>query len=105
MTTICSHINAIAIVVGRVVSSTKTTIAQTGNPALADRADQILQILADCKIKLEKAEMESAKISGHARLREFTNGLPPIAFQIARETKELVQRIDQMDFAEDDDFR
>lgn len=105
MTTICNHISDIATVVGKVVSSTQNTIAQTGNPTLADRADQIIQILADCKVKLVNAEAEAGEIRDHARSRHWANGLPPIAFQIARETKELVQRIDQIDFAEDDDFR
>jgi hypothetical protein len=36
-----------------------------------------------------------------------TNQLPPIAFEIARETKELVHRIEQIEFdgGQDESFR
>jgi hypothetical protein len=36
-----------------------------------------------------------------------TGKLPPIAFEIARETKELVQRVEQIEFdgGQDDSFR
>ncbi|GJC88403.1 uncharacterized protein ColSpa_01908 [Colletotrichum spaethianum] len=36
--------------------------------------------------------------------RMWTQTLPPIAFEIARETKELVQRVDRLAGNGDDDF-
>ena len=49
--------------------------------------------LEDCKNKLLQAGDESQKYNGSTPAKEFTQGLPPIAFQVARETRELVRRI------------
>jgi hypothetical protein len=50
------------------------------------------------------AEGEGA--SSAEQIRNATNKLPPVAFEIARETKELVQRLDPVDHEEsEDDFR
>ena len=43
-------------------------------------------------------------IEDAATWKEFTKMLPPLAFKIARETKELVQRLDHVGAA-DEDFR
>lgn len=106
MKNIRNHINAIASVVGKVVSSTENYMNQLGNPALGDRAEPIVRTLADCRTKLLNAGVDGESIRDPDRLRDFTNKLPPLAFEIARETKELVQRIDQIEFeGDEDDFR
>lgn len=49
---------------------------------------------------------EGEHVSSFEQFREVTNKLPPIAFEIARETKELVQRLDPMQCEEEEeDFR
>lgn len=50
------------------------------------------------------ADGESVESKSPEQLREVTNKLPPIAFEIARETKELVQRLSPV-LDEEDDFR
>jgi len=97
------HINVIANVVGKVVSSTESTVHQVDNPLLTERAEPVIQNLAGCQTKLVNAGIDSENIRDAAGLREFTNKLPPLAFEIARETKELVQRIDRIDFAQEGD--
>lgn len=44
---------------------------------------------------------DDGKGEGDREWRMWTQTLPPIAFEIARETKELVQRIDQLITADD----
>jgi hypothetical protein len=41
--------------------------------------------------------MEDSDGRGEMEWRVWTQSLPPIAFEIARETKELVQRVDAID--------
>ena len=41
--------------------------------------------------------------AGQAEVREFVGRLPPLAFEIARETKQLVQRVEELDNEEEVD--
>lgn len=108
ITTIRSHISAISDVVSNVVSTTDNSMNKPdANPALRERAGPIIQTLADCRDRLSRMGAEGEDSAGTSQLREVTNKLPPIAFEIARETKELVQRVDQIEYdgGEEDDFR
>lgn len=92
------EINLIADVVGKVVSETESL-----GPSGAELVDR----LATCRQRLMEAGdrgMDLAADGKDPRSREWrmwTQILPPIAFEIARETKELVQRMDR--FGMDDD--
>lgn len=104
------HINTIADAVEKVVTSTETAMAKpNANPALRDRAVPVVEILARLRDSLLDIRTEVSKLTDGTEIRELNSRLPPIAFQIARETKELVQRIDQIEYAsqnsEEDDFR
>lgn len=81
-------------------------MAQTGNAPLRAVGEPIVKKLAICREKLMAAEKQGKEIAdmgeedeGRAEMewRVWTQGLPPIAFEIARETKELVQRVDGID--------
>jgi hypothetical protein len=103
-----SHISAISTVVGNVVYSTDHSLTKHDmNPALRDRLNPVVQTLADCSDRLTQTGAAGEDASSPAQLRDVTSKLPPIAFEIARETKELVQRIDQLeaDDGDDVDFR
>ncbi|PGH12450.1 hypothetical protein AJ79_04286 [Helicocarpus griseus UAMH5409] len=99
MTSIRTHIDAISAVVSRVVSATEGAIAQPGphNNALHDRVGPVIRVLSECRDRLAEAGADGSRASNMNEMREVTAKLPPIAFQIARETKELVQRIDLME--------
>ncbi len=101
------HTNDIVILVGKVLSSTETAISNTGNTALRDRAEPVMRTLSDCRTRLLNANTEGESIRDPARLKDHNNRLPPMAFEIARETKELVHRVEQIynEAAGDDDFR
>ncbi|KAI1951869.1 component of the polarisome [Ophidiomyces ophidiicola] len=103
-----THVTSISNVVGNVVSCTEDAMAQVNaNPNLRARAGPVVEILSACASKLADAGQAGSQLSDPERIQELTAKLPPIAFQIARETKELVQRVDQleMESRDDDDFR
>ncbi|GAD92460.1 cell polarity protein, putative [Paecilomyces variotii No. 5] len=106
--TIRSHITAISNVVNNVVTSTDDATRKPGaSPVLQERAGPIVQTLAECRNRLSRTGAEGEEVTNADQLREITSKLPPIAFEIARETKELVQRVDQieLDGGDEDDFR
>ena len=73
---------------------------------LRDRTEPIVLILAGCRAKLLDASVEGEGIRDSTTWKDFTKKLPPLAFEVARETKELVQKLDQVsDDGNDDDFR
>lgn len=111
MPSVRTHIDSISTVVGKVLSSTENTISDpNSNPALAGSIAPVLQTLSDCRNNLLNAGAEGDHINDPSEIRQVTGKLPPLAFQIARETKELVQRVDQVELESrehdgEDDFR
>ncbi|RAL11290.1 putative cell polarity protein [Aspergillus homomorphus CBS 101889] len=105
--TISTHISAISSVVSHVNSSTQHYIdGPEVNPTLRQRAGSIIQTLEHHRDRLTGTAAEGEGISDPAELRTITNKLPPIAFEIARETKELVHRLEPHELDdEEDDFR
>ncbi|KAH8679931.1 hypothetical protein BGZ60DRAFT_525130 [Tricladium varicosporioides] len=113
---ISSQITAIADNVGTVVSSTETAMSSTGNSALRVQGEPILRKLSNCRQRLLQAGEEGRAIAAEGRdddegeraWSQWNKSLPPIAFEIARETKELVLRVDIIDGDQtrgaDDDF-
>lgn len=99
--------SAIASAVANVASSTEHLINRPGtDSSLQKRSGPVLQTLDYHRHRLLDATAEAEGASSPEQLREATNKLPPIAFGIARETKELVQRLSPVQYgAEDDDFR
>ncbi|KAF7588914.1 component of the polarisome [Aspergillus hancockii] len=110
LTTIRTHVSAISSIVTNVSSSTEHYIHKPDvNPVLRQRAGPIIKKLDQHRGRLmgTAAESNSASSASSAeQILDATNKLPPIAFEIARETKELVQRLDPVDHVDsEDDFR
>lgn len=103
ITAISTQIDAIANVVGEVVASTEEAMAN--NPALRSQSQPILAKLSGCRAQIMAAGEQGKRIAnegreddeGDAEWRGWNQSLPPIAFEIARETKELVLRVDVLD--------
>ncbi|EPE02786.1 cell polarity protein [Ophiostoma piceae UAMH 11346] len=98
---ITGQINDITNIVGKVLAETEAS--GNGGPSL-DK-------LASCQRRLIDAgdrgeQMYAAEASGGRKMdmRSWTTSLPPIAFEIARETKELVKRIDRLVLGDGEDF-
>lgn len=91
-------IRAIVDTVGRVISETESA----GNGDMVAR-------LVDSQQRLMEAGQRGQDLAADGMgdddrdWRMWTQTLPPIAFEIARETKELVLRVDQL-LAANDDF-
>ena len=90
-----THIAAIAGVVGKVLASTEAAMARAGNAALRERAEWIVANLAGCR------ERMLAGLGGAAPAervgKEFKSKLAGLAFDMARETKELVRTVEDID--------
>ncbi|TVY17357.1 Uncharacterized protein LARI1_G004974 [Lachnellula arida] len=111
---IATQIMAIADNVGKVVSSTETAMSSTGNAMLRSQGEPILRKLSNCRQRILDAGELGRDIADEGRddeegeqaWRAWNQSLPPIAFEIARETKELVLKVDTIDGGGrgDDDF-
>lgn len=103
ITAISDKIDSIVEVVGDVVGSTEA--AMVNNGSLKAQAQPILRKLSSCRERLMEAGDKGREIADEERdddegdriWRAWNQSLPPIAFEIARETKELVLRIDIVD--------
>ncbi|KAJ1330930.1 protein SPA2 [Microdochium nivale] len=101
MEEIDAQINAVGDVVSNILYETEPV----------DRTDDIRDRLTTCRQRLYEAGDQGKDLSsrglqaGDREWRMWTQTLPPIAFELARETKELMQRIDQLaDGAAAEDF-
>ena len=101
------RIGHIIQVIGHVVKETQRVMDTTGNTLLQNVAGPAIRVLSACKGRLVTADEQGKDIVEHGAWKEFTNTLPPLAFEIARETKELVQGVDRVleDEREEEDFR
>ncbi|RMD41407.1 hypothetical protein DV735_g3698, partial [Chaetothyriales sp. CBS 134920] len=70
------------------------------------RADTTLvsENLEQCKLRLLQASDESMSYEQYPAAKEFIQKLPPLAFQVARETQELVRRVDGIKARDDNEF-
>jgi hypothetical protein len=105
ITAISTQITAIADVVAKVVSSTETAMSSSGNGPLRTQGGPILKDLSACRQRLIEAGERGRAIADEAReddegereWRAWTQSLPPIAFEIAKQTKKLVMEVDEID--------
>ncbi|KAJ5986211.1 Spa2 homology (SHD) of GIT [Penicillium sp. IBT 35674x] len=101
-----THVSAIGDVVTNVVSATEHLMHdRSGDVALREQSEPAVQALDGCRGRLMSTAAEGHHATTPEQVREVTNLLPPIAFEIARQTKELVQRLESLMQADDDDFR
>ena len=90
------HLDGVGSIVGRMVSETQHTIHGTSNTELGEQAEPVIEKLAACRGKITSASGAIDSIEHVQRWIQFRETLPPLGFDVARETKELVQRLDQL---------
>ncbi|RPB22856.1 hypothetical protein L211DRAFT_826363 [Terfezia boudieri ATCC MYA-4762] len=96
MDTLRSQIFEIADVVGRVVHSTQSSMSLTGNMMLRERGQATVGKLADCRTKmLDMADQGEGVIGSSGK--EFKGKLAGLSFDMAREIKELVKTVEDID--------
>ncbi|KAG9790395.1 hypothetical protein KCU88_g1335, partial [Aureobasidium melanogenum] len=102
-----THISAIATTIENILSSVDRTANEPSSykATLTERSHVSATMLQGCRDQLLEASSEFASYGNAAEGKEITQRLPPLAFQIARETKELVSRIMAIEVGHgDDDF-
>jgi hypothetical protein len=115
ITAISTQITAVADVVGKVVTSTENAMSSSANEPLRKEADPIIRTLGGCRQRLLQAGEKGRAIADEGRYddegerdwRTWNQSLPPIAFEIAKQTKALVSKVDALDSEQggrDDDF-
>jgi hypothetical protein len=93
---VTEEIDVITDVVGQVTAETTQAVGPPHDGA------ELVKRLAECRAGLMEAGTRGLDLardgngSASREWRMWTQTLPPIAFEIARETKELVQRVDQL---------
>lgn len=95
-TAVKPHLDAITTIVGKMVSETQHTTQRTSNKELRDQVDPVVKMLVTSRTKMMEASAKCAGMHDMQILRRFNETLPPLAFDIARETRELVQRLDHL---------
>ena len=101
------HVNDITGITSTVVQGTHEVTARISHKPLHERIEPIVCTLADCRDRLVEANQAGDGVSDVATWKELTKRLPPLAFEVARQTKELVQQLERVveDGGGDDDFR
>ncbi|WYZ44108.1 hypothetical protein EsH8_VII_000544 [Colletotrichum jinshuiense] len=100
---ITSEINGIVEVVDKVVSETEASGNGTMISRLVGSRDRLLEA-SERGMDIDRGQDVGASGRNDREWRMWTQTLPPIAFEIARETKELVQRVDRLVLNNEDDF-
>ncbi|TDZ13384.1 Protein SPA2 [Colletotrichum spinosum] len=100
---ITSEINGIVEVVGKVISETEASGNGRMVSRLAAGRERLLEA-SERGLDIDRGQEVGASGRNDREWRMWTQTLPPIAFEIARETKELVQRVDKLVMAGDDEF-
>src|SRR5690349_12348728 len=78
------HITNIAGSLENVMASVERTSNEPSSyqGALKEKTAPIIQILQDCRTKLVQANTDSQAAEAKGELREFSQKLPPLAFQV-----------------------
>lgn len=92
------HVLIVASTVGNIINSVERTCQEPSSyqETLVSKTEPVLKLLQECRDDLLRANQGDD--------RESTQKLPPLAFQIARETKELVSRIMSIEVGREEDF-
>lgn len=103
--TVKAEMHDMVSIFANVVDETQHTAGSTADRALLDQINPMVQTFAGLNRRLLDCSAEGESIHDAARWKEFTKRIPPMAFEVARETKELVSRLDAFATGADDDFR
>ncbi|PWW79125.1 hypothetical protein C7212DRAFT_360632 [Tuber magnatum] len=97
MQTLRKHMDQIAPVVWKVLQSTENSMQQPGNETLIERGGWIVANLSKCLQSMGvMSNEEEEPVDGPAD-KEFRGRLASLAFDLVRETKELVRTVEDID--------
>ena len=72
--------------------------------AWRSQTESVEQKLEDVTQRLLQASDEAEAYDQQSSAKDFTQKLPPMAFQVARQARELVRRVQELKSGGDDDF-
>lgn len=101
-----NHVNGILDIVDIILAAAEGGIeTPTSFQSMFEKeVETIYHKLNQCKLQLEHAIEVSVQHEGKASAKEFSQSLPPLAFQTAREAKDLVAKADGVMIGEGEDF-
>ncbi|KAI5780027.1 hypothetical protein EDC01DRAFT_668963 [Geopyxis carbonaria] len=94
---LATHIDTISLVVGKVLQSTENAMAQSENETLRDRGGWIVENLSACRDRMLKLKDIGIQDQDGRPDKDFKSKLAGLAFDMARETKELVRTVEDID--------
>ena len=103
MPAIRTNIDAITGVAESVVEATESLYPTSAT--LKAVAEASVRSLANCKARLQSASSSSRSLDQNPSssvVRAFTQRLPPLAFETAREAKDVVLKVEGIDTTADD---
>ena len=68
------------------------------------QTESVEQKLEEVTQQLLQASDEAEAFDQQSSVKDFTQKLPPMAFQVARQARELVRRVQELKAGRDDDF-
>jgi len=108
MPTIHAHLDNITSSVDKVITTTESALGAHGNTLLRNNAEPVVQILSNCRTNLLKALNQAESIDEDedpATAKDFRYKLRPLAFEVAKQIKELVNRVEAANGDAEEDFR
>ncbi|CAZ83489.1 unnamed protein product [Tuber melanosporum] len=95
MQTLRKHVDNITPVVWKVLQSTENSMQEPGNGTLIGREGWIVANLSKCLQSMSEMSNEGEPIDGPAD-KEFRGRLASLAFDLVRETKELIRTVEDI---------
>jgi hypothetical protein len=101
LTAITTELGTISSTISSILSSTSQTMSSS--PSLHQQSSAIVDKLSSCKQRVDLAGSRGREIAereddaADLEWKQWCQGLPPLAFEVARETKELVRVVDEVE--------
>jgi hypothetical protein len=90
------HLTAIATIAGVVVKESTRTINASASRSLRLGLEPIVRSLEGSRAKVLAAEDDGDQVETEAEWKEFIKRLPPIAFDMAKELKKLLGKVESI---------
>ena len=103
--TVRAEMHEMISIFANVVNETKHTASTTTDKVLLEQINPVVKVFGGLNKRLLDIGTEADSITDAAKWKEFAKKIPPMAFEVARETKELVSRLDAVASGTHDDFR
>lgn len=102
MPVIRDHTNGILDIVEIILGAVEGGMEQPSSfqVMFTEQVSPAFDSLSKCRSQLEQAIHDSLKHEGKPSAKNFTQGLPPLVFQTAREAKELTARAEAVTYGE-----